>query len=95
LSYDEDTGILNHVAKHPNTPVEVLVRLASGSYDYDTVHLQIAKNRKTPSDVLAQLAHHTCTGVLYEVRRNPNASKEVQEIAFENYKTNLPPDFMT
>lgn len=65
------------VAGNPNTPKEVLTKLACDSLE--NVRRRVAENPRTPVDVLKQLVFDESADVRLSVAENPNAPVEVIE----------------
>ena len=66
------------VAGNPNTPKQVLARLATDSMS--NIRRRVAENPKTPVDVLMILAHDDDPDVRLGVAENPNTPAEVLSI---------------
>ncbi|MGB3655932.1 MAG: hypothetical protein WBA41_32615 [Rivularia sp. (in: cyanobacteria)] len=81
--------ILEKVALHPNSDVEILEMLAEDR-DYG-VRYNVARNTKTPLHILEKLAEDTACDVRYGILTNPNFTREAfsglfrQIFGIENY----------
>lgn len=88
LATEDDIAILIAVAKHPKTPAEVLIRLATNEklpeLDFNC-HLRIAlvHNPKTPFVALKALAKYRCT--MYGVARHENATLDLIREMIDQY----------
>lgn len=70
----DDYRILERIALHPNSDVEILEILAE-DIDYG-VRYNVARNTKTPLHILEKLAEDSQNDVRYTILRNPNFTRE-------------------
>ena len=74
------------LARNPNTPPEILARLANDN-DYYVIQY-VAGNPNTPPETLERLANDEDYGVLYCVAENPNTPQEsLKNLANDNNRT--------
>ena len=78
LATYNDANINESVAKHPNTPVEVLAMLAE-SEEIDT-RIAVATNLSTTAEILHTLAKRSFDRVAKFIAKNPNTAVETLEI---------------
>ncbi len=74
---------LNLIAEHPNTPADVLKKLAD--YPNYRVKKRVARNPNTPIYILHMLANN-CNAARKDVIKNPNVSKRTLELLAPYYK---------
>lgn len=75
-THSDDLKFLENLANNPNTPPRILKILST-----KTIHLgeRVAKNRKTPADVLNSLLETGNSNTIANVAMNPNATVETLE----------------
>ncbi len=73
-----------HDAADPNTPPEVLEKLANNGDD--DIRYYVARNPNTPLYVLEKLVNHDIWLVRYSVTLNPNTPKYIKTyLRYKNY----------
>lgn len=70
----DNSRILGHIARHPNSDVEILEILAE-DIDYE-VRYNVTRNAKTPLHILEKLAEDSDKAVRYTILENPNFTRE-------------------
>jgi len=64
-------GDRERIASHPNVPLDVLGIMVARSRD-PKLHVAVARNKKTPADILRLLVKNGDTYVQGEARKHPN-----------------------